>query len=101
MGGGREAKKRQNEAGGAVWGERTQLKKRGIEREDRGRNRTKEPERKGREERGLPHLELLVDTVQGRSCGKVNSAGEFQSLFSHLQPSQETIKMSGLDPAVW
>lgn len=42
-----------------------------------------------------------VHTVQGRSCGKVNRTGGFQSVFSHLQPSQETIKMSVLELELW
>lgn len=101
MGGGGEPKKGQHETEGAEGGNRPQLKKRGTQREDRGRNGSREPreaeERKGREQRGLPHPELLVHTVQGRSCGKVNSTGEFQSVFSHSQPSQDTMKMSGED----
>lgn len=52
--------------------------------------------RKGREQRELPHLELPVHTVPGRSCGKVNSTGEFKSVFYHLQPSKETIEMGVL-----
>lgn len=103
MGGGRKQKKRQIPEG-LRGGERTRLKKRGTEREVRGRNSTTElgdAKRKGREQRGLAHPELLVLTVQGRSCGKVNSRGEFLSAFNHLHASQETIKMSVLDPAVW
>lgn len=93
MGGGRKPKKGQNESG-AERGERTHLKKRGTERGDTERERGEGAHR------GLPHLELLVHTVQGRSCGKVNSTEEFQSVLSHLQPSQDTIKMTVLQPAL-
>lgn len=69
--------------------------------EQNQKNRERQREKGEGANGGLPHLEQLVHTEQGRTCGKVNSTGEFQSVFSHLQPSQETIKMSVLDPAVW
>lgn len=104
MGGGRKPKKGQNETGGAEWGERTHLKKRGTERGDRGRNTTRETREREREEEGAKRVtssRAASAHGAGRSCGKVNSTGEFLSDFSHLQPSQETIKMTALDLTVW
>ena len=76
MGGGRKAKKGQNETGGAEGVKGPIQKKRGTERGDSGRNTTREPterererererEERGGSKGGLPHLELLVNTVQG------------------------------------